>query len=225
MRIFAISDIHGCLTAFEDMLSLIKLQKTDRLIVLGDSIDRGTHSIEVVLKIRELKDQGYDIITLRGNHEQMVLDTLSEYKSMACVESSYIKENLIRNGTYDTLKSYFEADSDIQAAFVSEISQYKDYHIEGDYLLVHAGVCPSLSLDEQSEDCFLWIREEFIYSKHGLPYVIIFGHTPTRHLSCDSEDVIWFQDDKIGIDCACVRGGSLSCLELYSLKEYYVKLR
>lgn len=224
-RLFAISDIHGCLSEIKLMLKLIKLTKNDRLVILGDNIDRGPYSIEVVLEIKKLKDEGYDIITLKGNHEEMLIDSLKEFESMEDVNNSYLKSNLIHNGTYGTLEKYFSASPESKAAFLTEISNYKLTHIEDNYLFVHAGVCPNLSFEKQSEDCLLWIRDEFIHSRHNLPYIVVFGHTPTRFLDYKGKDVIWINDDKIGIDCACVKKGVLGCIDLVNMQEYYVEYK
>jgi len=72
-RLFAIGDIHGCFDSLKVLVgNKIKLQKDDKLILLGDYIDRGEKSREVVDFVMELQEKGFDIIPLRGNHETML---------------------------------------------------------------------------------------------------------------------------------------------------------
>jgi serine/threonine protein phosphatase 1 len=76
-RLFAISDIHGCYRTFYDLvIRKINLKKSDRLILLGDYIDRGDQSKEVVDFIIDLKEKGFDLTMLKGNHEAMLLRVL-----------------------------------------------------------------------------------------------------------------------------------------------------
>jgi len=76
MRILAIGDIHGCTTAFDTLLAAVNLQPSDRLITLGDYIDRGPDSKVVIERLIALHDTG-QLVALRGNHEQMILNVRS----------------------------------------------------------------------------------------------------------------------------------------------------
>lgn len=83
-RLFAIGDIHGCFDSFKDLVeSKIQLQKDDKLILLGDYIDRGDSSKEVVDFIIKLLENGYDIIPLMGNHEAMLLEAFEDEKNIS----------------------------------------------------------------------------------------------------------------------------------------------
>src|SRR5674476_416869 len=76
-RLFAVGDIHGCYASFEKLIETkIKPRKTDKIILLGDLIDRGPQSKEVVDLIIDLQRKGFDIIPLLGNHEDMMLNAL-----------------------------------------------------------------------------------------------------------------------------------------------------
>ncbi len=80
-RLIAIGDIHGCIDPFCELVEKkIRIRKEDRIILLGDYIDRGSHSREVIDYILDLRAQGYDIIALTGNHESMMLDSIQERK-------------------------------------------------------------------------------------------------------------------------------------------------
>jgi len=89
------------------------------------------------------------------------------------------------------------------------------FHTAGDALCVHAGVNPTRSLEAQDEEDLLWIRGEFILHSHGLPWTVVFGHTPQRR-------VLFDLPYKIGIDTGLVYGGMLSCIELREKKLYQV---
>ena len=94
-RLLAIGDIHGCFDPFAELVEQkIRIRKGDRLVLLGDYIDRGNKSREVIDYIIDLQDHGFDIITLMGNHESMMLDSF---------ESEQAKYNWFMNGGYETL--------------------------------------------------------------------------------------------------------------------------
>lgn len=224
MNMFVISDIHGELLKFEKMLELINFNKKDKLIILGDNIDRGPHGLQLVLRIKELKDKGFDIITLMGNHEQMFLDEVKYYNSSveSCLYELHNNRLNMSNDTYETLLQYFDLSHKERITVINEIRDYKYYYIQDSFLCVHAGIYPFVSIDKQEPEDLIWIRDIFFNNLHGLPFTVIFGHTPTRILNNDNSDKIWYGEDKIGIDCGCVFGGKLGCLEVNSMKEYYV---
>ena len=74
-RRFAISDIHGCSRTFKALLTQIQLNKNDQLFLLGDYVNRGPDSAGVIDEIIDLKSKDFDVYCLRGNHDQLVLDT------------------------------------------------------------------------------------------------------------------------------------------------------
>src|ERR1043165_5594237 len=97
-RTFAIGDVHGCaLTLKKLLLEEIKIEKEDELYFLGDYIDRGQQSKEVIDFVLELKSQNYKVNTLRGNHEQLFLDSEKSFNDF---------ENWIINGGVATLESF-----------------------------------------------------------------------------------------------------------------------
>lgn len=97
-RTFAIGDIHGCSKTFEKLLfEKINIQKTDQIFCIGDYIDRGENSKAAIDLILQLRQEGYSLFTLRGNHEQMLLD---------CLIDPTAYELWIRNGGDQTLLSF-----------------------------------------------------------------------------------------------------------------------
>lgn len=202
----------------------------DKLILLGDYVDRGPRSKEVLEQVMALRDQG--AITLRGNHDQMMLDAIM-------LDTDELNSRWIRNGARSTIESYcgadfFDGEMDrerynegkalIKQNFedhVSFLDTLALYYETDHHIFVHAGINPGVeNWKQQSHHDFIWIRDPFYNYPTGLNKTVVFGHTPTMNLH-DSEQ-IWFCDegDKIGIDGACVYGKQLNCLEITDEKEY-----
>lgn len=222
-RLFAISDIHGCYDEFQEIIEAIELKKEDKLVILGDSVDRGDKSFDVVMKLREMK-KDRNVIILKGNHEDMIISMLNKYSSMYEFNRSEHLDIYLRNGAWPVAERYYSETEETRKMFLLELMSYEQYHIHGNFLFVHAGVFPDIEIEKQREEDLLWIRKDFIEQKHNLPYIIIFGHTATQELGAEN-NTIWYDmknRDKIGIDCSCVFGGKLSCLELTTMTEYYV---
>jgi serine/threonine protein phosphatase 1 len=165
---YIFGDVHGQFEALMLLVAKIKPQPDDQLFFLGDLIDRGDQSAQVVSWV---KDNGYPC--LRGNHEQMCLE------AHAHVDSHNLWRGWLHNGGSNTLESYgtdqLPAD---HLAWMRSLPLYLDL---GDAWLVHAGLDPRLDIEEQSATEFCWIREEFHSSTE--PYfddkLIITGHTIT----------------------------------------------
>ena len=185
-RLIAVGDIHGEIDKLNSLLNKLDLQSNDRVIFLGDYIDRGEYTKEVINRLIELS-KTVECIFLKGNHEDMLLNTRISRKQ------EDVEHWLLSGGisTYDNYGDY-PAIFNMHGEFLNNL---KLYYIENGYLFVHAGVNPKKSFEEQNSDDLLWIREEFYENKHNLPYRIIFGHTPFT--------VPLIDEDKIGIDTGC----------------------
>jgi len=170
-RIFAIGDIHGCNDAFQQMLFVeIKIKKQDKIYCIGDYIDRGPESKGVIDTIISLREKGYHIHALRGNHEQMMMDSEQGEESF---EQWYI------NGGNTTLKS-FEVDT--YTAMPEKYKQFflntKYYISANDYIFVHAGLNFWRNNIYEDKDAMLWIRD-FNPQQNVLGNkILIHGHTP-----------------------------------------------
>ncbi len=95
-RQFAISDIHGCHLTFKALLDKIAFSTSDELYLLGDYIDRGPDSKNVLDTIFELQQNNYNLQCLRGNHEQMLLDEADQRST----------DRWVRHGGLQTLESF-----------------------------------------------------------------------------------------------------------------------
>lgn len=212
-RIFAIGDIHGCLEKLQNLLSGIDMDpRNDTLLFIGDYVDRGKFSREVVDHIIRIQSGYKNVFCLLGNHEQMFMRYLNGEK-----EDLYLG-----NGGAATLESY-------QICFSDDVQTRKDkippahrkffesllpYYETEHYIFVHAGIRPGIPLKEQDLDDLLWIRYDFIYSERDFSKTVVFGHTPSARPLIEK--------NKIGIDTGAVYGGKLTCVELPALKIYQV---
>lgn len=207
-RTLVIGDIHGCHYAFLSLLEKIQPDPhTDTLILLGDYIDRGPKSRQVVDEILTLQAQGHKIIPLMGNHEQAFLNYMRGKD----------REFYLTIGGTATLESYGifhdlleDPSSWIPWNHLEFFNNLLLYWEDAENIYVHAGLKPNVHLALQPKEWLLWSRYEFINSGHDFGKRVIFGHTTFR------EPVI--RPRHIGIDTGAVYGGRLTCLILPDLE-------
>ncbi|NJB86409.1 serine/threonine protein phosphatase 1 [Lewinella marina] len=155
---YAVSDIHGCAKTFAALLQRIGFGREDELFLLGDYIDRGPDSRGVLHHIWQLQGEGYRVVCLRGNHEQMLLDALREGRPAW----DYLPHRRERKQTVhwmEYLPFYYETPG---------------------YLLVHAGLNFEIDDPLADEEAMLWIRgwEDTLNSDWLGDRVLLYGHTP-----------------------------------------------
>ena len=208
-KLFAIGDIHGCLSHLEKLMEEINPSlnpQEDTLVFLGDYIDRGPDPKGVVDFILRIKQENPNVVCLKGNHEEMFLDWV-------CNGSNY--ELYIYNGGGSTIRSYSqEGDFYLPPEHFDFFTSLRLYYETDQYIFVHAGLRERIPLAEQDPQDLIWIREEFIYSAHTFGKLVIFGHTPLQR--------VLIAPNKIGIDTGAVYGGKLTCLELPAQRVYTV---
>lgn len=219
-RVYAIGDVHG---RFDLLIGLLKRIKADdaqrgpaetHVILLGDLIDRGPYSAEVIEYLRAHRDSFATFHFIMGNHEEAMLDSIAP---------SGVPEEIgwLGYGGHETMLSY-GADSSLFAARGDELAAamrrlVPRTHIEflesfvdkvqlGDYLFVHAGIRPGIAIEHQESQDMRWIREPFLEddSDHGV--VVVHGH------SIREEPEI--RHNRIGIDTGAYRSGVLTALAL-----------
>jgi len=210
-KTFIIGDIHGCLDMLKRLVEKIKWDPAkDKLIFVGDYIDRGPDPKGVVEYILSLMAESSRIQCLIGNHEVIFLD--------------YIKGKdrklFLMNGGMNTLESYafhlVDTEDDLLPPSHKEFFASLKYTIAlDDYYVVHAGFRPKVPLEEQDPDDLVWIRDPFIYSTYDFGKRVIFGHTPFY------EPLI--MKNKVGIDTGAVYGNRLTCLELPEFRFHSVE--
>lgn len=205
-RFIAIGDIHGEIEKLNELLNQLMPKKDDTLIFLGDYIDRGKNSKEVIERLISLSKET-NCIFLKGNHESMLLK---------CRETKN-KSNIyfwMLTGGKETVESYggIEEIFNLHSDFFMNL---KPFYLTDNYLFVHAGINPNKTLNEQEEQDLLWIRDDFINKNHNLKQKIIFGHTAYYNP--------FVENDKIGIDTGCGKeaDGYLTAL-ICGDNEYFI---
>lgn len=202
MRKFVIGDIHGSYKELRAILQDISPNlKEDKIIFLGDYIDRGPDSYKVIKLLMDLQNRfgKENVVLLRGNHEQMAIENINRgsYNSYNGFGTTF--RDFARNG--EDFKDYLE--------FFQSLPLYYE---DEKFIYVHGGIKPGIHMEDQLADDLLWIRDEFYNSPMSFDKTVIFGHTPTEYLTGDWTPFI--KKDRIGIDTGCVFGGHLTALEI-----------
>jgi serine/threonine protein phosphatase 1 len=170
-RIIAIGDIHGCINTFHKLImEEIRIRKSDTIYCIGDYIDRGPDSKGVVDLILDLRKHGYQIRTLRGNHEQLMLDAQNDREALL---TWYI------NGGDKTLKSFgVDAYQGLKPKYKDFFKRTRYYYLNGPYIFVHAGLNFRPEDPFEDKDAMMWIRHFSIDHQKLGARTIIHGHTP-----------------------------------------------
>lgn len=170
-RIFAIGDIHGCRKTFEKLLiEKIQIQKEDAIYCVGDYIDRGEDSKGVIDLIIKLRNDGYSIFTLRGNHEQMMMDAVTDKKAL----------NLwLDNGGKKTMKSFgIKTLENLPAEYFSFLNETELYLEKDNFIFAHAGLNFKNENLLEDKEAMLWERNFFPQQPALKSRFLIHGHTP-----------------------------------------------
>jgi serine/threonine protein phosphatase 1 len=215
---YAISDIHGCNKTFRYLVQeVLQLKPGDQLYLLGDYIDRGPDTKGVLDFIMELQEKQYQVTTLMGNHEDMMLQAL---------EGDEYLEHWYMNGGHQAMTSFGVNDlSAIPEKYWKFLFQL-DFYVElEDYLLVHAGFDFESPNPFQNQKAMLWIRDFKLDETYTNGKTIVHGHTPIPVF--EIEDAVADTDNKIiDIDGGCVfkmRMGHLTALNLDTRQLHAVR--
>lgn len=221
MRLYAIGDIHGRDDLLADLLNRIgadaRHQPSDRniLIFLGDYIDRGLQSREVLDRLTGDPMPGFERVFLKGNHEQALLQFLDDaafgrtwkyYGGLETLHSYGIKELTLSDDPADFEHARERLEEILPQShrhFLETLGLTAEF---GDYFFTHAGVRPGVSLNRQIEEDLLWIRDDFLESHASFGKIVVHGHTP-------KEEVV-FRRNRIGVDTGAYMTGVLTALVL-----------
>lgn len=192
-RTIAIGDIHGCIHTFKQLLlEEVKLQLTDTVYCLGDYIDRGDNSKQVIDFIMELRAAGYTIHTLRGNHEQLMMDS---GKSQADFE------RWTMNGGHATLRSFgITSYHELEPVYKEFFNRTEFLFHTDDYFFTHAGLNFKHRDPFEDTHAMLWIRDFEVDLNVTGKRVLIHGHTPKPLSFVLSQQ----GNPSINIDAGCV---------------------
>jgi serine/threonine protein phosphatase 1 len=196
---FAIGDVHGCFAKLDNLLHRCAEyagSRPHRFVLLGDYIDRGPESRDVIRKLRRLTEQRPgEVICLMGNHEDMLL---------AAVDKPSEVHWWIDNGGDTTLASYgVNSIKDVPTDDIEWIRNRPLSHDDGLRFFVHAGIDPSAPLDRQDRFTMLWTRKR--HSDELDPgRFVVHGHTPLR------SEFPEHRPYRLNLDTGAVFGGPLS---------------
>jgi serine/threonine protein phosphatase 1 len=220
-RVYAVGDIHGRADLLHRIQGLIEDDATTApgqrkvIVYLGDYVDRGPESFQVVEHLITHPLDGFESVHLKGNHEEFLI---------RFVEDGAMGMAWMMNGGSATLVSYNVSAFNLllgrpglkraQKRLSGSIPRdHPDFyhglqltHVEGDYLFVHAGLRPGIAIDDQKEGDMIWISDPFLESDQGFNKRVVHGH------SIETEPDI--RAHRIGIDTGAYRSGRLTCLVL-----------
>ena len=230
-RIYAIGDIHGRFDLFEQLISLIRKDseargKADvRLVLLGDIIDRGAESANLVLRCMTYANTSDKFVVLKGNHEQAMVEALMGNFTALAFWRRFGGDATLRSwGVSDAMLHVGQPGDIIEAArsqVPTEVLRWLDRlpltYRRGSYLFVHAGLRPNVRLAKQAPGDLLWIRDEFLTSDADHAYMVVHGHSIR-------EDVD-LQRNRIGIDTGAYRTGRLTALGLQADQQWLLEAR
>lgn len=218
-RMYAIGDIHGRLDLLRELRARIASDAAGydgapTVVYLGDYIDRGPASREVVDELLDAPLPGFASVHLLGNHEQTLLDFLQYPQQAAGWLAWGGRETLLSYGL-PLPRDFQRVDVEqVRDAFQSRVPErhlafFRGMpltHVDGDYLFVHAGIRPGVPLQEQSDSDLLWIRREFTACAEAHSHVVVHGHSIS--------EAVEMLPNRIGIDTGAFYTGVLTCLVL-----------
>jgi serine/threonine protein phosphatase 1 len=196
---YAIGDIHGSDTKLANLLAhCMKYagQNSFRIVFLGDYVDRGPSSRDVVeFLIKTQAAAPEEVVCLKGNHEEMLMTAAQGGDDLPW----------LRNGGDTTLVSYgVERATDIPAEHLAWFASLPLAIADEKRFFVHAGVRPGVPLQEQVKDDLLWIREPFLSDPRDHGLYVVHGHTPIR------SGVPELRRNRLNLDTGAYFGGPLT---------------
>ena len=230
--IYVIGDIHGNKAKYDEMLTKLSPADTDAVFVLGDVIDVGDDSIEI------LQDMMYraNIYPVLGEHEYMAkkilpliakAKTLDEAKTMLSGEDKADLDKWLAMKSEKTISDFLalgEEDKESIIDYLSEFQAYEEVEAGGKtFILVHAGINnfdAEKDLEDYSEEDFVFAQTDYTKAYFKNKYLIT-GHTPTVAINQKLMGKVYSKNGHIAIDCGAAYGGRLAAVCLDALKLYY----
>jgi Calcineurin-like phosphoesterase len=232
MKTFVVGDVHGRCAQLLNLLDMLPRDpQTDTLVFLGDLIDRGADApgcVEHVVKL--CRDDPANVVCLRGNHEQMLMDFLEGFSNIwlspVTGGERTFEQYTGRPVSIDTEQDLQDMRDALERSLPAEhLSFMQDtplYH-EDDYAIyVHAGLDDGKHPSESSRNSLLWMRDMDFYKYYsGKPCV--FGHTPTPLLPLRGRlgrHGIYISHSAVGLDTGYNHQSPLSCISLPDFNLY-----
>jgi serine/threonine protein phosphatase 1 len=220
-RLYAIGDIHGRLDLLTALHARIRDDGAGRadganvVVYLGDYVDRGPQSREVIDCLLSDPLPGFTSVHLLGNHDEAMLRFLDDvavgpswasYGGDSTLLSYGVRTtpDLLGMRRYEEMHRQFAAK--IPRSHIAFLRGLRVSYQAGDYFFAHAGVRPGVKLEAQAREDLLWIRGAFLDSDADFGRVVVHGHTPAG--------MPQIRHNRIGIDTGAFASGVLTCLVL-----------
>ena len=230
-RAYVVGDIHGRVDLLEHLLAKIHADLQRRpvrktlLVFVGDLIDRGPSSAQVIERLRCYRREGVQPVFLLGNHEEVmlrviagdtsVIDSWLKFGGVQCLQSYGVTLARLRGRSAEEIVGI------VRGAVPAEHAEFLETFVDscrfGDYLFVHAGIRPGVDVDQQSQSDLRWIREPFLYDDSDHGFVVVHGHT-----ICDEVEE---RPNRIGIDTGAYRSGILTALAIEGTERWLIDTR
>ena len=227
-RVYAIGDIHGRDDLFAELLEMIAADNNRRspadvsIILLGDLVDRGPQSAQVVERAIALSRKAPDVHCLAGNHEEVFLKALGG--------DPKLMRYFVRIGGAPTIHSYGLVGEEYDALTFEELAERfppmvpeshiaflaaaEDKIVIGDYLFVHAGIRAGVPVEQQRPGDLRWIRDEFLEDSSDHGHVVVHGHTIFPEVQ--------ERANRIGIDTGAYGSGVLTAIALEGAERWFI---
>lgn len=228
-RVYAIGDVHGRLDLLDDLLKQVESDIEGRglarniIVFLGDLIDRGPSSAQVIDRVRAYNPSNAQVILLIGNHEEVLLRLLRgeselvrdwlKFGGAECAKSYGISPASLKR--LDPRRAVAILREKIPEDHASFLRSFGDTFRIGDYLFVHAGVRPGVPLAEQSQADLRWIREPFLDNGEDHGFIVIHGHTIREQID--------IRHNRIGLDTGAYRTGLLTAIGLERHDRWFLQ--
>jgi serine/threonine protein phosphatase 1 len=214
-RVYAIGDVHGRIDLLQETLRKIDEHRNAYPIanaievMLGDYIDRGPSSFDVVELLSTRVRDGR--ICLKGNHETFLLDFLQDPSVFTPWQHCGGVETLVSYGIEPPVSPSPKNQEKLAAALAKRVPAHHYKFLTslplcftlGDYFFVHAGVRPGIDLSYQNAEDLLWIRDDFLSYEGSFGKIVVHGHTPVSKPE--------IRNNRINLDTAAFASGNLTC--------------
>ena len=228
---YGVGDVHGRLDLLERLLTQIHEDIARRprrkilMVFVGDLIDRGPSSAQVVERLRTYRHPGVQTVFLLGNHEEVLLRILHGEADLIAKWCSFGGAECLRSYGVDSGKLVGLPDAEaleiirraIPKEHVEFIEGFDDSCRFGDYLFVHAGIRPGVEFDQQRQTDLRWIREAFLFDETDHGFVVVHGHTIRPDVD--------MRPNRIGIDTGAYRTGVLTALAIEGANHWLLDTR
>lgn len=228
--VYAIGDVHGRFDLLQKLMGLIETDRAERpeytnakIIFLGDYLDRGLQSKEVLDWLINVDIDWAEVVTLKGNHEAMALEFMQDpvsngdwlfFGGMEMLASYGIRVRENEVGDRDLIGAVNDLTEVMPQSHVDFLKALPVSHQSGDYYFVHAGLRPSVPVAEQTERDQLFIRQEYTESDVDFGVRVVHGHTGVQNPINERR--------RVAVDTTAYATGRLTAAVLFGSKTEFI---